>query len=59
MVEAALRFPLSSDAVSTVLLGYSSLEHLEGAASAVAKGPLPAAALARLQACWAEMAGSR
>jgi hypothetical protein len=45
--------------VSTVLLGYSSLEHLEGAASAVAKGPLPAAALARLQACWAEMAGSR
>jgi aryl-alcohol dehydrogenase-like predicted oxidoreductase len=59
VVEAALRFPLSSDAVSTVLLGYSSLEHLEGAASAVAKGPLPAAALARLQACWAEMAGSR
>jgi aryl-alcohol dehydrogenase-like predicted oxidoreductase len=59
VVEAALRFPLSSDAVSTVLLGYSSLEHLEGAASAVAKGPLPAAALARLQACWAEMAVSR
>ena len=45
--------------MSTVLLGYSSLEHLEGAASAVAKGPLSAEALARLQACWAEMAAAR
>src|SRR5439155_238747 len=46
--SAALRFALSSRAVSTVLLGYSSLEHLEYAAGAVAKGPLPAAALERL-----------
>jgi aryl-alcohol dehydrogenase-like predicted oxidoreductase len=59
LVEAALRFPLSSDAVSTVLLGYSSLEHLEGAVAAVGKGPLPPEALARLQACWAEMARGR
>jgi aryl-alcohol dehydrogenase-like predicted oxidoreductase len=52
LVEAALRFPLASDAVSTVLLGYSSLEHLEHAAAAVAKGPLPPAALERLSALW-------
>jgi aryl-alcohol dehydrogenase-like predicted oxidoreductase len=52
LVEASLRFPLSSDAVSTVLLGYSSLEHLEAAAAAIAKGPLPAAALTRLTTVW-------
>jgi aryl-alcohol dehydrogenase-like predicted oxidoreductase len=59
LVEAALRFPLGSDAVSTVLLGYSSLEHLEGAAAAVAKGPLSAEALAGLESCWKEMARGR
>ncbi len=53
LVEASLRFPLSNPAVSTVLLGYSSLEHLETAAAAVAKGPLPARALDRLTAVWA------
>src|SRR5262249_17056961 len=56
LVEAALRFPLGSDAVSTVLLGYSSEEHLETAAAAMEKGPLPPAALARLQACWKDIA---
>ena len=56
LVEAALRFPLGSDAVSTILLGYSSQEHLEGAAAAVAKGPLSSEAMARLAGCWAEMA---
>ena len=56
LVEAALRFPLGSTAVSTVLLGYSSLEHLEGAAAAVAKGPLSPEARARLEACWRDMA---
>ena len=59
LVEAALRFPLSSDAVSTVLLGYSSLEHLEAAAAAVAKGPLPPAALGRLAGCWRDLAAGR
>jgi len=56
LVEAALRFPLGSHAVSTVLLGYSSLEHLEAAAAAVAKGPLSLEAFDRLSACWGEMA---
>jgi hypothetical protein len=45
--------------VSTVLLGYSTLEHLEAAAAAVAKGPLPPPAFARLAASWAEMARAR
>ncbi len=47
LVEASLRFALTSGAVSTVLLGYSSL---------VAKGPLSAAALARLPTLWARFA---
>ena len=54
--SSSLRFALTSDAVSTVLLGYSSLEHLEYAAASVAKGPLSTAALARLPALWARFA---
>ena len=52
LVEASLRFALTDSAVSTVLLGYSSLEHLEYAAASVEKGPLPAATLERLGALW-------
>src|SRR5215475_7235606 len=52
LVEAALRFPLGSPAVSTVLLGYSNLEHLEYAAAAIAKGPLPPAAMDALGGAW-------
>jgi aryl-alcohol dehydrogenase-like predicted oxidoreductase len=59
LVEAALRFPLGNDAVSTVLLGYSTLEHLEYAAASIARGPLPAAALERLSAIWGEFARAR
>jgi len=56
LVEAALRFPLGSPAVSTVLLGYSTLEHLEDAAAAVAKGPLPPAAIDTLGGAWRRFA---
>lgn len=59
LVEAALRFPLGHDAVSTVLLGYSTLEHLEYAAKSIAKGPLPPAARERLSTLWAEFARAR
>ena len=52
LVEASLRFALTDDAVSTVLLGYSSLEHLEYAAASVDKGPLSATARERLAALW-------
>jgi len=59
LVEAALRFPLGTDAVSTVLLGYSTLEHLELAAASVAKGPLSTAALERLSTLWKGFAEQR
>ena len=55
LVEASLRFVITSDAVSTVLLGYSSLDHLEHAAAAVEKGPLPPAAIERLRSLWPTM----
>jgi aryl-alcohol dehydrogenase-like predicted oxidoreductase len=56
LIEASLRFVLSSPAVSTLLVGYSSLEQLEHAASCVARGALPAPALARLPELWRELA---
>lgn len=48
LVEASLRFALSATPVSTILLGYSTLEHLEFAAESIGKGPLSSEALARL-----------
>ena len=54
LVEASIRFSLTSDAVSTVLVGYSTFEHLEKAIVAVERGPLPAPALDLLNGLWAE-----
>ena len=48
LVELAQRFVIAHPAVSTMLVGYSTLDQLEDAAKAVGKGPLPAAALARI-----------
>jgi len=56
LIEASIRLAVGSDAVSTVLVGYSSLEHLEAAATAVERGPLPPAALERLGALWSDLA---
>ena len=50
VIEAAIRFVIAHGAVSTALVGYSTLDHLEYAAAAVEKGPLPQAALDRLSA---------
>jgi aryl-alcohol dehydrogenase-like predicted oxidoreductase len=50
LIELAVRFVISHQGVSTALVGYSTLEHLEYAAAAVEKGPLPRAALARITA---------
>lgn len=47
-VEAALRFALSHPAVSTVLVGYSSIGQVEEAVAASDNGALPATALERL-----------
>ena len=50
--EAALRFAAAGPGVSTVLVGCSSLAQLEEAAQALARGPLPPAALERLAEAW-------
>jgi len=57
LIEASVRLAVSSDAVSTVLVGYSSLEHLESAAAAVNRGPLPRPVLDRLTALWSSLVG--
>jgi aryl-alcohol dehydrogenase-like predicted oxidoreductase len=55
LVEASLRFAASIPSVSTILLGYSSLDHLESAAAAINRGPLPAAALKQLETIWPQL----
>ena len=57
LVEASLRFALANEHVSTVLVGYSSLEHLEKAVEYASRGPLPPEALNRLPDVWVELAG--
>ena len=56
LMEASVRFSLASDAMSTVLVGYSTFEHLERALAVVEKGPLPAPALDLLNGLWAGLA---
>ena len=50
LIELAVRFVISHEAVSTALVGISTLEHLEYAAAAANKGPLPRAAIERITA---------
>ena len=54
MAEASVRFALSNKGVSTVLVGYSDLDHLEKSVRYASKGPLPAEALARLPQAWSQ-----
>ncbi len=54
--EAAIRFALGKAGVSTAVIGISTLEQLEAAATAAQSGPLPAAASARLETVWAGLA---
>ncbi len=56
LVEASLRFILSNAGVSSVLVGYSSIEHLEHAVESATRGPLPADAMERLPQVWARFA---
>jgi aryl-alcohol dehydrogenase-like predicted oxidoreductase len=58
LVEAAIRFVLGVEGVSTALVGLSSLDQLERAAAYAEKGPLPPEALARLGALWAGFAST-
>jgi L-galactose dehydrogenase/L-glyceraldehyde 3-phosphate reductase len=48
LIEASIRYVIAQSAVSTVLVGYSTMEHLEYAVRAIEKGPLSPAALARI-----------
>lgn len=57
MPEASIRFALSNKGVSTVLVGYSDLDHLEKSVRYAAKGPLPTEALARLPQAWSKFLG--
>ena len=57
LAEMALRFAIANPALSTTLIGLANLEQLEAAASAVEKGPLSAAALARLEELQAGFVG--
>ena len=57
LVEASLRFALGNAGVSSVLVGYSSLEHLEQAVEFAARGPLPPEAMGRLPQVWAGFSG--
>ncbi|TXL77172.1 aldo/keto reductase [Vineibacter terrae] len=50
IIEAALRFVIANPAMTTMLVGTSTLDELEAAGQAVSKGPLPQAALARAAA---------
>lgn len=50
LAEAATRFCISHPAVGTILVGVASPQQFEDALAAVLKGPLPAAALARVAA---------
>jgi L-galactose dehydrogenase/L-glyceraldehyde 3-phosphate reductase len=52
VVEAALRFAVTGEALSTVLIGCSDLAQLDFAAAAVNKGPLSPAALTTLRQIW-------
>jgi aryl-alcohol dehydrogenase-like predicted oxidoreductase len=50
LTEAATRFAIGSPAVGTILVGMATPQQFEDALAAVEKGPLPAAALERLEA---------
>ena len=56
LLEASIRFALTHPALSTVLVGYSEMSHLEAAIAAVERGPLPPAALALLDELWRGLA---
>lgn len=57
LAELATRFAISTPAMGTALMGLATLNDLEQAIAAVEKGPLPAAALARIASIQASFAG--
>jgi len=59
LTEAATRFAITQPAVGTILVGMATPQQFEDAFAAVAKGPLPAAALDRLTTLRQDFAGER
>jgi aryl-alcohol dehydrogenase-like predicted oxidoreductase len=57
LVEAAIRFAIANKALTTTLVGYSSIEQLEFAAAAANKGPLTQNALERVAELRKELVG--
>jgi L-galactose dehydrogenase/L-glyceraldehyde 3-phosphate reductase len=51
--QTAIRFALAHPGIACVIIGLAELEHLEEALAAADLGPLPAAALAKLEAVYA------
>jgi aryl-alcohol dehydrogenase-like predicted oxidoreductase len=51
-VTPGLRFVLSNPAISTALVGVSTLDHIEAAAEAAALGPFSSAILQRIDDAW-------
>ena len=52
LAEAAIRFAISAENLSTALVGLSSFDQLEQAVAAINKGPLPSDALEKLEGIW-------
>lgn len=52
LIEAAVRFALSKQEISTALVGFSSIEHLEQSVEWASRGPLPDSALDQISQVW-------
>jgi aryl-alcohol dehydrogenase-like predicted oxidoreductase len=59
LIEAALRFAFASEAMTTVLVGTSTLDQLETAIACANKGPLTRAALDEAARLWRNLAGAQ
>jgi aryl-alcohol dehydrogenase-like predicted oxidoreductase len=55
LIEAAIRFVIGKSGVSTAVIGISTVEQLDQAVESANKGPLPAEAIERLNALWADL----
>jgi len=59
LIEVALRFSFASEAMTTVLVGTSTLDQLENAIIYAKKGPLTRAALDEVTRLWRNIAGAQ
>lgn len=57
LAEAAIRFAITHPAMGSILVGMATIEEFQGSLDAVLKGPLPKAALDRLDALTASFVG--